>query len=135
MVEKSFLEIAVGIIKESKEPIAFKELFEKTLEKSGEVLSENDKRKHMSNLYTQLTFDGRLFTVDNKWDLKERNKFEQYYRDVSELDDTDDESDDEEEKELLKQESGELGSYDEATEESDSLSDFENKKSPEDEDF
>ena len=135
MSEKSFLELAVEVIKESKEPIAFKELFEKTLEKAGVTLSEAEQRRHMSNLYTQLTFDGRLFSIDNKWDLKDRHKFEQYYHDISDLDDGDDESDDEEEKALLKEESGDLGSYEESSDDSDSLNDFENKKSPDDEDF
>ena len=134
MSEKSFLELAVEVIKESKEPLAFKDLFEKTLEKAGVTLTENEKRRHMSNLYTQLTFDGRLFSVDNKWDLKDRHKFEQYYRDLSALDDGDDETDDEEEKALLKEESGDLG-FDEPSEDADSLNDFENKKSPEEEDF
>ena len=46
-----------------------------------------------------------------------------------------DESDDEEEKALLKEESGDLGSYEESGDDSDSLNDFENKKSPDDEDF
>ena len=134
MSEKSFLELAVEVIKESKEPLAFKELFDRTIAKAGLTLSESEQRRQMSNLYTQLTFDGRLFSVDNKWDLKDRHKFEQYYRDLSALDDGDEESDDEEEKALLKEESGDLA-FEEPSEESDNLNDFENKKSPEDEDF
>ena len=135
MENKSILEIAFEVIKESKEPVPFKELFEKTLERSGLTPSDNERKHLMSSLYTQLTFDGRLFQNANKWDLRDRNKFEQYYRDLSELDDVDEEIDDEEEKALQKEESGEL-SYDESeqNEGDESLSDFENKKSNE-EDF
>ena len=130
MPEKSFLEFAVEVLKDSKEPLSFKELFQKVVERSGLSFSEAELRKHMSNLYTQLTFDGRLVSIDNKWDLKDRHKFEQYYRDTSELDDGDDEIDDEEEKALQKEESGDY-SYEEPVESEDASSEFENKKSAE----
>ncbi len=133
MSEKSFLELAVEVIKESSEPLSFKDLFNRVVEKSGQTLSSDERKRVMSSLYTQLTFDGRLFLLDNKWDLKDRHKFEQYYRDTSELDEGDDEIDDEEEKSLQNEESDYSQSYDENAD-SDELSDFENKKSSE-EDF
>lgn len=132
---KSFLELALDVIRESKEPLSFKELFDKVVEKSGQTLSADERKRAMSSLYTQLTYDGRLFLTDNKWDLKDRHKFEEYYRDTSELDEGDDEIDDEEEKALQNEESGYMSSYDEQAENADELSDFENKKSSDDEDF
>lgn len=132
---KSFLELALEVIRESKEPLSFKDLFDKVVEKSGQTLSADERKRAMSSLYTQLTYDGRLFLTDNKWDLKDRHKFEEYYRDTSELDEGDDEIDDEEEKALQNEESGYMSSYDEQAENADELSDFENKKSSDDEDF
>ena len=134
MSNKSFLELAVEVIKDSAEPLSFKELFDKVVERSGQTLSADERKRAMSSLYTQLTYDGRLFLLDNKWDLKDRHKFEQYYRDTSELDDGDDEIDDEEEKALQNEESGYSQGYDDNME-GDELSDFENKKASDDEDF
>ena len=134
MSNKSFLELSVEVIRDSKEPLSFKDLFEKVVERSGQKLSNDELKRAMSSLYTQLTYDGRLFLIDNKWDLKDRHKFEQYYRDTSDLDEGD-EIDDEEEKALQNEESGFASSFDESGENGDELSDFENKKSQDDEDF
>ena len=130
MSDKSLLELAVDVIKDSKEPIPFKDLFNKAIELSGKKYSEAEKRSLMAPLYTELTFDGRVFSIDNKWDLKDRHKFEQYYRDTSVLEDTEEESDDEEEKALQQEELGDI-MYDEKADSEDGLDDFENKKSPE----
>ena len=106
MPEKSFIEYAYEVMSASKEPLSFKELFEKTLELSGLQLSQNELKLKMSKLYTSLSVDGRFTNIDGKWDLSSRYTFQQSHKSVDDFDEDDDE-DDEEEKELLRQELGE----------------------------
>ena len=105
MPEKSFIEYAYEVMSASKQPLTFKELFDKTLELSGLELSASELKTKMAKLYTSLSVDGRFTNIDGKWDLSSRYTFSQAHQSVEDFDDDEDE-DDEEEKELLEQELG-----------------------------
>ena len=108
MPEKSLIEYAFEILSSQKEPMSFKELFDKALEASGLKLSQSELKTRMSKLYTQLTLDGRfVILTDNNWDLRSRHTFSQVHIDMEDAYSDDDEEGDEEERELLRQELGE----------------------------
>ena len=106
MPEKSFVEFAFEIMSQSKEPLSFKDLFEKTLEASGLQLNPNELKTKMSKLYTQLSVDSRFTLMDGKWDLSSRHTYSQIHEGYEDFDDEEDETDEEEEK-LLREELGE----------------------------
>lgn len=107
-MEKSFINHAYDILKNKKEPLTFKQLFDKVMSLSGTSENDIDIKRSMSQLYTQLTFDGRFALVDdNKWDLRERRTYSETHRPINEINDEEDtQSDDAEEKELLEEELG-----------------------------
>ena len=107
-MEKSFINHAYDILKNEKEPLTFKQLFDKVMSLSGTSENDIDIKRSMSQLYTQLTFDGRFALVDdNKWDLRERRTYSETHRPINEINDEEDtQSDDAEEKELLEEELG-----------------------------
>ncbi len=107
-MEKSFINHAYDILKNEKEPLTFKQLFDKVISLSGASENDIDIKRSMSQLYTQLTFDGRFALVDdNKWDLRERRTYSETHRPINEINDEEDtQSDDAEEKELLEEELG-----------------------------
>ena len=118
MPEKSFIEFAFEVMSASKNPLSFKDLFDKTLERSGLKLSQNDLTTKMSKLYTSLTVDERFTNIDGKWYLSSRYTFSQAHQNVEDFDDEEDE-DDEEEKELLDQELGVVSEEDNENESDD----------------
>lgn len=107
-MEKSFINHAYDILKNKKEPLTFKQLFDKVMSLSGTSENDIDIKRSMSQLYTQLTFDGRFALVDdNRWDLRERRTYSETHRPINEINDEEDtQSDDAEEKELLEEELG-----------------------------
>lgn len=107
-MEKSFINHAYDVVKESKEPLAFKAIFDEVVKRSGLTENDIDVKRSMSQLYTQLTFDGRFALVeDNKWDLRERHTYNETHKPINEINDDDEtQSDDAEEKELLDEELG-----------------------------
>lgn len=107
-MEKSFINHAYDVVKESKEPLTFKAIFDEVVSRSGLTENDIDVKRSMSQLYTQLTFDGRFALVeDNKWDLRERHTYNETHKPINEINDDDDtQSDDAEEKELLEEELG-----------------------------
>ncbi len=107
-MEKSFINHAYDVVKESKEPLAFKAIFDEVVSRSGLTENDIDVKRAMSQLYTQLTFDGRFALVeDNKWDLRERHTYNETHKPINEINDDDEtQSDDAEEKELLDEELG-----------------------------
>ncbi len=107
-MEKSFINHAYDILKNENEPLTFKQLFDKVMSFSGTSKNDIDIKRSMSQLYTQLTFDGRFALVDdNKWDLRERRTYSETHRPINEINDEEDtQSDDAEEKELLEEELG-----------------------------
>lgn len=133
MPEKSFIEYAYDVLSTSKEPLSFKDLFDKTLELSGLKLSTNDLKVKMSKLYTSLSVDSRFVMVDKLWDLSSRHTFSQIHQNDNDFDDEDDDDEtDEEEKDLLRQELGEE-SDDDSDRESDDI-DFDKPQVDPDED-
>ena len=133
MSNKPFIEYAYDVLSKSKEPLTFKELFEKSLELCELKLDQDALKVKMSKLYTSLTDDSRFALIDKKWDLSDRHSFSELHeKDVDEYDEEDDEVD-EEEKELLRQELGEEND-DDNEQESDDL-DFDTpQKDAEDDD-
>lgn len=107
MSEKSLLDLAFEVINESKGKIAFKDLFEAVINRSGRTLDTNQYKKEMAKLYTQLSLDGRFASFEgNTWDLRSRYEFKDTYVNIADYG-NDDEDVDEEEKKLLKEELGE----------------------------
>ena len=130
MQEKSFVEFAYEVMSQSKEPLTFKDLFDKTLEASGLELGQNELKTKMSKLYTSLSVDSRFTLIDGKWDLSSRHTYSQLHEGYEDFDDEEDETDEEEEK-LLREELGE--EVEDDSEESDDL-DFDKPQVNEDED-
>ena len=108
MAEKSLINYAYDVLKESKEPLTFKQLFDSVLERSGLTEKDIDVKRSMSQLYTQLTFDGRFALGDNNtWDLGERHTYNETHKPINEINDDEDlQNDDAEEQELLEEELG-----------------------------
>jgi len=108
MSNKSFLDYAYDVIVSSKEPVPFKELFEKVVKLSGRTLSSDEVKSEMAKLYTRLSMDGRFACFNgNNWDLRSKHEYKDSYVDLSQFSSEDDESGDEEEKKLLREELGE----------------------------
>ena len=107
MSKKSLIDYGFEILSASDKPMKFLDLFNKTIELSGLVLSESELKTKMSKFYTQLSLDERFIILpENYWDLSSRHEFKQIH-----LDDyagTDDEEDDVdlEEKRALDEELG-----------------------------
>ena len=107
MSKKSLLDYGFEILSGSDKPMKFLDLFNKTIELAGLVLSESELKAKMSKFYTQLSLDERFIILpENYWDLSSRHEFKQIH-----LDDyagTDDEEDDVdlEEKRALDEELG-----------------------------
>ena len=134
MSEKSLLDLAFEVITESKGKIAFKELFDAVITRSGRTLDASQYKREMAKLYTQLSLDGRFASFEgNTWDLRSRYGFEDTYVNTAEYG-NDDEDVDEEEKKLLKEELGESEEVFEEKEESDSEDSEEEKEEKAEED-
>lgn len=128
MSNKSLIDYAYEVLSASKEPVSFKELFDKTVALSGLELTPEEIRHKMSSVYTQLSLDGRfIILTDNNWDLRSRHVYSQVHIDMDDAySDDEGEEYDAEEAELLREE---LGEEDEKEEpESDDL-DFDRVKS------
>ena len=128
MSNKSLIDYAHEVLEASKEPLSFKELFDKAVSLSGLDLSKEETRHKMSSLYTQLSLDGRfIILTDNNWDLRSRHVYSQVHIDIDDAySDEEGEEYDAEEAELLREELGEEEEKDEP--ESDDL-DFDHVKS------
>lgn len=133
MSEKSLLDLAFEVISESKAKIAFKELFDAVIARSGRTLDANQYKREMAKLYTQLSLDGRFASFEgNTWDLRSRYEFKETYVNIADYG-NDDEDVDEEEKKLLKEELGEDEEVFEEKDENDSEDSDEEKENKENE--
>lgn len=133
MSDKSFIDYAFDVLNQSKQPLTFKELFNKVLEISGIVIDEKDLTAKISSFYTQLSTDGRFTHLEDKtWDLISRYAYESVHKKDEFEDDDEEIEEDEEEMELLKAELGEGNSSD-SDEESDDI-DFDKPAKESDED-
>ncbi|BBH25456.1 hypothetical protein SG0102_03900 [Intestinibaculum porci] len=91
--QTSMVDVAYDIMEGLKAPIDFYELWEQVAEKKNFTTEERDENE--SVFYTNITLDGRMITVgENRWDLRERHKFEDVHIDMNDV-----YSDDEEEEE------------------------------------
>ena len=129
MSNKSFIDYAYDVLKASKQPLTFKEIFERACELGEIKISQSELTSRISSFYTQLSTDGRFTLLeDKKWDLVARYAYDDVHKKDEFEDDDDDIEADEEEKELLKAELGEK----EEREESDEL-DFDKPEKESDE--
>ena len=109
MSNKSLIDYAYEVLEASKEPVSFKSLFDKAVALSGLELTQEEIRRKMSSLYTQLSLDGRfIILTDNNWDLRSRHVYSQVHIDIDDAySDEEGEEYDAEEAELLREELGE----------------------------
>ena len=89
-VSKSMVDVAYELMSKKKRAVAFKKLWEDVSKETGADMNL------VAQFYTDLTLDSRFVALkDNKWDLKNRRKFEESHIDISliEIDDEPDEED------------------------------------------
>ncbi len=91
---KSMTDAAYEVMYKKKRAIPFKKLWLEVLEKLE--LDPEQATDRLAQFYTDMTLDARFTSLkENKWDLKERHKFEEVYVELKDLDDeADDEFDD-----------------------------------------
>jgi DNA-directed RNA polymerase subunit delta len=78
MVEKSMLEVAYNLIVERKQPVSFKDIWERITKEITQATPER-----MSRFYTNLTLDGRFVALGgNMWDLRTNYTFKELYEDI-----------------------------------------------------
>ena len=81
---KSLLEHAYDYVSTSKEPVAFKDMWNYICEQAQ--LSEEDAAKRVSPFYTNLMLDGRFVNLgDNQWDLRVRQTFDKVHIDMKDV--------------------------------------------------
>ena len=91
---KSTTDVAYDILSSKKRSVAFAKLWE---EVSKVCNVSND---HIAQFYADITLDSRFVSLkDNKWDLKERRKYEESHIDLSEIELGEDEAEEGEEPE------------------------------------
>ena len=136
MSNKAFIEYAFEVLSQSKKPLAFNELFKKTLTLSGLKLGEEETYAKMASLYTELSEDSRFALLDKKWDLSDRHSFSELHENDVDIDEEEDEEEmDEEEKKYLREESGEDAEEDDESESDDIDFDKKNEDEDDEEDF
>lgn len=117
MSNKSFIDYAYDVLKASKQPLTFKEIFERACELGEIKISQSELTSRISSFYTQLSTDGRFTLLeDKKWDLVARYAYDDVHKKDEFEDDDEDIEEDEEEKELLKAELGEEEEHEDSDE-------------------
>ena len=125
---KSLLEHAYDYVSTSKEPVAFKDMWNYICEQAQ--LSEEDAAKRVSPFYTNLMLDGRFVNLgDNQWDLRVRQTFDKVHIDMKDVYSDVEVADDDEEEEIEEKE------YNEVFEENSDDKEDEGDSSEEDEDL
>lgn len=82
MKKESMIELAYKLLSESKEPIAFKDLWEKI--KTELEIGPDEEASRIGHFYTDLSLDGRFIQDgDYTWNLRSRTKFEETRIDTS----------------------------------------------------
>jgi DNA-directed RNA polymerase, delta subunit len=90
MSTQSMTDIAYGVLESTNEAMSFKDLWEHV--NNAIQFEPSVAAKKISLFYTNLSLDGRFVALkDNRWELKERLKFEESHIDTSaiEIDDSD----------------------------------------------
>ena len=125
---KSLLEHAYDYVSTSKEPVAFKDMWNYICEQAQ--LSEEDAAKRVSPFYTNLMLDGRFVNLgDNQWDLRVRQTFDKVHIDMKDVYSDVEVADDDEEEEIEEKE------YNEVFEENSDDKEDEGDSNEEDEDL
>ncbi len=82
--QESTIDMAYEIIKEEQHPVEFYDLWNRIVELKGFTQEQIDENE--SVFYTNITLDGRVINVgDNRWDLRERHKFEDVNIDMNDV--------------------------------------------------
>ncbi len=82
MKKESMIELAYKLLSESKEPVAFKDLWEKI--KTELEIGPDEEASRIGHFYTDLSLDGRFIQDgDYTWNLRSRTKFDQTRIDTS----------------------------------------------------
>ena len=90
---RSMTDVAYEIMSKKKKAVPFKKLWEEVIEKAG--LDADKASERIAQFYTDMTLDGRFTSLkENKWDLKERHKFEEVYVDLNNYEDDEEEEED-----------------------------------------
>ncbi len=80
--ERSYINIAEDVLKESNEPLDLYELFDKVLERKGDSVTNLD--RILTEFYTELIGSAKfIYTGSNTWDLKGNQKVELWTKDGS----------------------------------------------------
>lgn len=114
MTSKSLTDYAYEVLSESKqESMTFQDIFKAVLEKAGDTnLDEQEVKKLLAKLYTQLSIDGRFAILkDSTWGIRSRFSFDKTYIDTTEAyleEEIPEEDRDQEEVNEEKEENGEL---------------------------
>lgn len=88
---KSMTDVAFELMSNKKRAVAFTKLWQDV----SKITKLSD--DHIAQFYSDLILDGRFVSLkDNKWDLKNRRKFEESQYDISKI-----EIDDDSEKEIF----------------------------------
>ena len=91
---ETMTDVAYGYMEKRKKEIEFLKLWQAVC-KSMDIPEDKQRRKK-SQFYSELMLDNRIASLENnKWDLRNRRKFDEIHTDTSdvELDDDDDEVD------------------------------------------
>lgn len=86
---KSMTDAAYEVMCKRKRAIPFKNLWFEVLKKLE--LEPEEAADRLAQFYTDMTLDSRFTSLkENKWDLRERRKFEEVYVELKDLDDEED---------------------------------------------
>lgn len=86
---KSLTDVAYDIMSKKKRSVPFSKLWEEVAKACD---ASND---YIAQFYSDLTLDSRFVSLkENKWDLKERRKFEETHIDIKEIEIDDDDEED-----------------------------------------
>ncbi len=82
MKKESMIELAYKLLSESKQPIAFKDLWDKI--KAELEIGPDEEASRIGHFYTDLSLDGRFIQDgDYTWNLRSRTLFDQTHIDTS----------------------------------------------------
>ena len=84
MMYLSMVDVAYNLMTKKKKEVDFAKLYQEVSEIKG--FTEQEAEDRMSVFYTDITLDGRFITLgDNRWDLRERHKFENVHIDMNDV--------------------------------------------------
>lgn len=87
---RSMTDTAYELMSKKKRAIPFKKLWEEVIAKLG--LDPKAAAERIAQFYTDMTLDERFTSLkENKWDLKERHRFDEVHVELVDLDEDDDE--------------------------------------------